>query len=69
MKALGKETRCDYEDIKVYKTTDTDWLQGGTMNVTKGKVSILTQHQQVKIDKLGTWMAQQVQNEKRQCSS
>ena len=26
MKALGKETRCDYEDIKVYKTTDTDWL-------------------------------------------
>ena len=65
MKELGRETRCYYADSKAHKTTDSYWLQGGLMNVITGKISSLIQHQQVKIDKLGRWIAQRVSNENK----
>ena len=65
MKTLGWETRCYYADSKAHKTTNSEWLQGGLMNIITGKISSLIQHQEVKIDDLGRWMAQQVSNGKK----
>ena len=58
MKALGRYIRCCHPDSNAHKTTDTDWLQGATMSVIKGKASSMMQYQRMKIDKLCRWMAQ-----------
>ena len=65
MKALGKETRCHCADSKTQKTTNSKWLKGGLMNVITGRMSSLIQHQEVKIDDLGRWMAQRASNRKK----
>ena len=64
MKSLRREKRCYYVDSKAHKTTDSEWLQGGLMNVITGKMSSLIQHHQLKLDKIGRWMARRVSNEK-----
>ena len=65
MKELVTEIRFYYADSKSWETKDSDWLQGGMMNVITGKILNLVQCHQVKIDKLDRWMAQRVWNEKR----
>ena len=64
-KALGRKTRCHYADRKSHKTTESDWLQGGLINVTPGKTYSLIQYQIVQIFNLGRWMAWIVSNKKR----
>ena len=56
VKELRRETSCYYADIKPNEIIDSDWLEGGTMNVITGRISSLIQPQQVKIDKVGRWM-------------
>ena len=48
IKVLGRETTCYHANSKAHKTIDSDWFQGGLMNVITGKMSSLIQHQQEK---------------------
>ena len=57
MKTLGRETRCSCADSKAHKTKNLEWLQRGLMSAITGKTSSLIQHQELKIDELGRWMA------------
>ena len=43
IKELGRETICYYADSKVYNTIKTDQLQGGMVNIVRGKISSLIQ--------------------------
>ena len=65
VKELRRETSCYYADSKPNEIIDSDWLEGGTMNVITGRISSLIQPQQVKIDKVGRWMDQKFSNEKK----
>ena len=44
MKVLGRETRCSYAESKSHKTTNSEWLQGGLMNVVTRRMPSLIQH-------------------------
>ena len=56
VKELRRETSYYYADSKPNEIIDSDWLEGGMMNVITGKISSLSQHQQVKFDKVGRWI-------------
>ena len=65
VKELRRETSYYYADSKPNEIIDSDWLEGGMMNVITGKISSLSQHEQVKFDKVGRWIDQKFSNEKK----
>ena len=63
---MGREKSFHYAKSEVCETIGSYWLQGGMTSATTGNISSLIQNQQVKIDKLGRWIAQIVSNEKKE---
>ena len=50
---IGRNTETIYADSKSYNTTNSDWLQGGLINMIIGGIKMFLDKESIKVDKLG----------------
>lgn len=53
---LGRELEIIFADSKAHYTTKSDWLQGGMLNLIRGKIPSLLKKEDIKKDDIGRWI-------------
>jgi hypothetical protein len=57
LKEFRRNTMAIFRDSKSYNTINSNWLQGGLMNVLTGRIVSCYDKQSVYVDELGKWAA------------